>query len=60
MDSTEQNEMDRRTGRIIRLAGEAGIELPTPLPHERAAEHDLSLASYDRPWTYEEILAREA
>jgi hypothetical protein len=48
MDSTQQSEMDRRTGRIIRLAGEAGIELPTPLPRERQAEHDLSLASYDR------------
>jgi|HubBroStandDraft_6_1064221.scaffolds.fasta_scaffold424054_2 hypothetical protein len=60
MDATKQNEMDRRVGRIVRLAGEAGIELPAPLPRERAAAHDASLASYDRPWTYDEIIAREA
>jgi len=57
MDAT-QDEMDRRTGRIVRLAGEAG--LPLPLPRERAAAHDASLASYERPWTYDEIIAREA
>lgn len=41
-----QDEMDRRVGRIVRLAGEAG--LPQPLPRERQAEHDRSLATYDR------------
>jgi|HubBroStandDraft_6_1064221.scaffolds.fasta_scaffold304246_2 hypothetical protein len=48
MDATEQNEQDRRVGRIVRLAGEAGIELPRPLSPERQAEHDRSLAAYDR------------
>jgi hypothetical protein len=47
--TTEQNEMDRRTGRIMRLAGEAGIALlPTPLPRDRQLAHDRSLAAYDR------------
>lgn len=41
----DQDEMDRRVGRIIRLAG----ELPKPLPRDRQADHDRSLASsYDR------------
>ena len=49
MDATpDQNEMDRRTGRIVRMAGEAGIELPTPLPRDAQIEHDRSLAAYDR------------
>jgi hypothetical protein len=42
--TTDQNEMDRRTGRIMRLAG----ELPTPLPRDRQFAHDRSLADYDR------------
>lgn len=46
--TTDQDEMDRRTGRIIRMAGEAGIELPTPLPRDARIEHDASLATYDR------------
>lgn len=52
MDAT-QDEMDRRVGRIVRLAGEA--ELPKPLPRDRQAAHDRSLAM-----TYEDIIAREA
>lgn len=58
MDTPTQDEMDRRVGRIVRLAGEAG--LPTPLPRARQVEHDKALASYERRWTYDEIIAREA
>jgi hypothetical protein len=58
MDATEQNEIDRRVGRIVRLVGEADIELPRPLSPARQAAHDLSLAT--PPMTYEDIIAREA
>jgi hypothetical protein len=47
--TTDQHESDRRVGRIVRLADEAGIELlPKPLPRDRQLAHDRSLAAYDR------------